>query len=128
MRKYKPVELDTELKGNGYINQINDNQKQLNEIDKEAKDKGELLGRYIDEPFADGKAIYQITKVGKKKVNIEVCTQLGDDWQIPYWGPEATIERSYAEGSVRRRDGMNALFADAVGKKAEPERPGDPKL
>lgn len=79
--------------------------------DKAAKEAGKLVGRYISEPYADGRAIYEIIRESKKTVRIRVVTGIGDDWQIPYWGAETSIARQYALENIQRRDGLAALFA-----------------
>jgi len=93
-----------------YSEVIKKNWEKLEECDRIAKEKGELKGRYIAEPYADGNAIYQIVKVNKKTVCIRVCTGLGDDWTIPYWGAEATIDKEYAIKKVAQRDALKELF------------------
>lgn len=87
------------------------NWRQFEAIDKLAKKRGELLYRYIAEPIADGRAIYQILRVNKKSVRVRVCEGIGDDWVLPYWGEEATIPLEYAEKSIRGRDALRAMFA-----------------
>ena len=72
--------------------------------DKEAREKGEILHRYITEPYADGKAIYQIIKVNKKTVRIKVCLGIGDEWVLPMFGEECLVDRNYIEESLKRRD------------------------
>jgi hypothetical protein len=86
------------------------NWKALEKTDLEAKKKGTLLGRYISESYADGSAIYRIVKVGKNTVTIQVVTGIGDDWEIPYWGKQATIKKSYAEQNIGYRDRMAEIF------------------
>lgn len=88
-----------------------DNFKRLEECDKKAKERGSLVGRFIQEQYADSYAYYQIIKENKKTVRIRVCTGIGDSWTIPYWGKEATIEKSYAIESIRRRDALNRIFS-----------------
>lgn len=78
--------------------------------DKVSKGLGILPGRFISEPRGDGYAYYLIVKENKKTVRIERVTGLGDDWSIPMWGDAASIPKGYAEESLRRRDGLNALF------------------
>lgn len=87
-----------------YLALIDKNFKAMQERDKEAKEKGTLIGRYISEPFADGSAYYEIIKVNKKTVKIRVIKEIGDDWVIPYWGEEASIDIEYAKNSVEGRD------------------------
>jgi len=110
---YKPGNY----KNLNFLETIKKNWAKLQECDKTAKEKGELVGRYIDEPFADGKAIYQIIKENKKTVRIRVCTGLGDDWVIPYWGEETTIDKEYAVKKVAQRDALVELFRKKEGKK-----------
>lgn len=94
-----------------FVKQWEENQRKLDEKDAKAKAEGKLVGRFIQEPFADGYAIYEITKENKKTVRIRVVDGIGDDWRIPYWGDEATIEKSYALKSLAWRDKMNKLFS-----------------
>ena len=64
------------------------NFKKLQKQDKMAKKVGKLVGRYIDEPWADGNAFYVIVKENKTSVRIRVVTGIGDDWiilQPPNW-------------------------------------------
>jgi len=111
MENYKPEKVDYSKD----VSKIWDrNHAQLNRIDKEAKDAGKLEGRYISEPYADGYAFYQITKAGLRKVKIVLCTGLGDDWAIPYWGAGTSIDREYAEVLLKNKDLMNS-FAEKHG-------------
>lgn len=93
------------------------NYKALEKQDAEARKAKTLVGRYISEPHADGHAVYVITKengLDGKTVCIHVVTGLGDDWQIPYWGTEATIARKYAMDSIRRREVMVDIFVSKM--------------
>lgn len=83
----------------------------LKKCDSEAAAKGQLIGRYITEPFADGQAVYQIIKENKLTVRIRVCTGLGDDWVIPYWGGETTIKKEYALQKIKQREAIARLFS-----------------
>jgi hypothetical protein len=95
---------------------MNENQAQLDAIDAEARNKGEILWRYIQEPIADGYAVYQIVRVNKDSVRISHCTGLGDDYFVPYWGEEDTIDKSYAAVRLQMRDNLQKLLDK---KKAE---------
>jgi hypothetical protein len=103
---YEPME-----KGGDFIKMMNDNFARLQECDNKAKERATLVGRFIQEPFADGYATYQIIKENKSTVRIRVCTGLGDDWVIPYWGEEATIEKSFALEHIQRRERMAEFIA-----------------
>lgn len=92
---------------------MDENMARLKRIDAEAKKKSSLLWRFIREPHADGAAFYQIIRVNKGgTVRIKVCTGIGDDWVIPYWGEEATIDAVYALNNIKFRD----LMAEKVKK------------
>lgn len=84
---------------------------QMQEDDRLAKEKGELLNRYIQHQYADGYAYYKIMKVNKRTVRIQVVTGIGDDWVVPAWGALATIKKEQAEQFLRQRDFMEELFA-----------------
>lgn len=83
----------------------------LRQADAEAKAKGALLNRYIDHPFADGRAFYRIVRVYKRTVRIQVVTGIGDDWVLPAWGERTSIPLAVAERMVYSRDRLDALFA-----------------
>lgn len=97
-RVLEPFNLDE------YLRIDQENLDLLEKIDKEAREKGEILHRYITEPYADGKAIYQIIKVNKKTVRIKVCLGIGDEWVLPMFGEECLVDRNYIEESLKRRD------------------------
>ncbi len=98
----KPIDLAFKV--------IDENYKQLERIDKIAKSKGELLGRYIDVPVADGKAIYQIMRVNKNTVRIKALGGFGDDYILDSWGCEATVDKEYIISLVKSRDKLNEIF------------------
>lgn len=109
--RYEPDSIDYGKGPDAAFATMEENWEQLKLIDKAQRDKGQLLGRYITHPIADGQAVYQITNVNGGQVTIQVCRGLGDDWVLPAWGEKATINRSTAEELVNRRDGLAALFA-----------------
>jgi hypothetical protein len=110
MRKYKPEKINWDNRDQDRLQVWKDNMEQLMEIDRESKEAGTLLYRYIQEPYADSYAYYQITKVGTRKVTIEVVTEIGDDWSIPYWGDKTSIDKQYAEDSIAWRDNLTRLM------------------
>jgi hypothetical protein len=115
-KRYEPVDLNA-MGPNGktyredFMACWKENDRRIRELDQQAKAAGELVGRYIDEPVADGKAIYQIVAETDTKVEIVVCTGIGDDWTVQYWGPYATIEKLYAQQKVNSRDKLAEIFA-----------------
>lgn len=95
---------------NKWLEEFRANEQKIADKDSKAKAEGKLVGRYINEPYADGKAVYVITKEFKTKVEIEVCTGIGDDWVIPYWGTKTKIDKSYALTNIQWRDNVEKLF------------------
>lgn len=95
-----------------YEGAIKANLKRIDLIEKAAIKTGGLLHRFISEPVADGKAIYQITRVGRNTVDIELCQvdPVYFDYIVPYWGYSKTIERAYAEKSIAQQDAFRKLF------------------
>ena len=80
------------------------NFEQLTKLADEAKARGDLVGRYITRPIADGCAYYQIIRKNKNSVRIRVCTGMGDDWVIPAWGYEVTISMEILYPFIKRMD------------------------
>lgn len=78
--------------------------------DKAAKAAGSLVGRYLTHPYADGQAVYQITKATTRTATIRVVTGLGDDWVLPAWGTQATLTRGQVERFIQQREGLAKLF------------------
>jgi hypothetical protein len=79
--------------------------------DKDAKKKKQLVGRYISQPFADGRAYYKIIKENKKTVRMEVVTDIGDDWVLPYWGETPTIDKQFAIDTIEGREALEKIFS-----------------
>lgn len=98
-----------------WLKEADDNFKALEEQDKKARRSGTLVGRYIQEQYADGYAFYVITKENKKSVRIHVVSGLGDDWVIPYWGEETSVDKQYALQSIQYRDNLKRIFANKKG-------------
>lgn len=63
--------------------------------DKEARANKTLIGRTVCESYADGAAVYVVTKENKTTLQITVCQGIGDDWVIPYWGEKTNVKKSY---------------------------------
>jgi hypothetical protein len=103
---YEPVSIKGDFR-----DYCENNSARLSAIDAEAKSKGQLVGRFITEPYADSCAVYQIVAESDTEVRIHSCKGLGDDWTIPYWGAKATIRKDYAQEKVELRDRRAAYFA-----------------
>lgn len=81
-------------------------------IDASAKDKGELVGRFIQEQIADGYAYYRIIKAGSRNVALEHMA-IGDAWQIPMVeSMDLVVPTKYARENIERRDSIAELFAN----------------
>jgi len=89
-------------------------EKQINEQDIRAREQGNLVGRIIRHPYADGYAVYEIIKENKKTVRVSVVTGIGDDWVLPAWGYETSIPKESALRFIRNSD----IFAEIFGAEA----------
>ena len=107
----KPVKFGGDWKQADKI--MRENWETIIKMDKAAKAQGVLVGRYIDHPFADGAAVYQVTKETKKTCTIEVVTGIGDDWVLPAWGEKITLPRSQVLSFIKSREGLAAIFGGA---------------
>jgi hypothetical protein len=94
-----------------YFKQFNKNFEALSKQDEEAAKQGKLVGRVIQEQIADGYAYYVIIRENKKTVRIRRATGLGDDWTIPYWGDEATIEKNYVLNQFQWKEDLAKIMA-----------------
>ena len=94
------------------FDQYDANWKKLKAADAAAKAAGTLVGRWIAHSYADGKAIYRITKVTARTASIEVVTGIGDDWVLPAWGKKTNIPLKTAKGFIEHQDAMEALVAN----------------
>ena len=90
---------------------MDENMKLMETRDAEAKARGEIVGRYINHPFADGYAYYEIVKENKQTVRIQVITDIGDDWVLPAWGKTTSIKKNDALHFLALRDAMAELFS-----------------
>lgn len=93
----------------------------LDAQDQAAKAAGTLVGRYIKHAYADGYAVYEITKVTKRTAHLQVVTGIGDDWVLPAWGESARVSLKIATEFVNHRDRMAALFSGKTVLKLTPE-------
>jgi hypothetical protein len=107
----KPTDHYTYETRKDYEKVRNENWKSLEDLDRQARENGQLVGRYIEHAFADGKAIYQIIKEHKNSVRIRCCTGLGDDWMLPAWGGESTISKDQALSFIDQREWLENMFS-----------------
>lgn len=114
---YKPVKVYSGTGVDELMNCIKANEEHMNAIEKEAIANGGLLHRFIYEPVADGKAIYQVIRVNKKTVNLRLCSLDGKyyDYVVPYWGDSPSVSRTYVENAISRQDAIREL----MGKKPQ---------
>lgn len=75
---------------------INDNYKLMNSIIKDCVEKNTIEGLILSFGVADGEAYYQIIKVNKTTVNVELCENLGDDYRLATIGVKGTIKKQIA--------------------------------
>lgn len=104
---YSPVKRCTEENYfDTYTEVTETNLKRIKEIEQKAIADGGLLHRFLYESVADGQAIYQIIKVGKRTVKVALCSIDGlyINYVVPQWGDLSTIKKDYAERSIRMQD------------------------
>ena len=109
MNKYKPEKLDFSLPLEELSAAMRRNREQLEKLDREAADRGEYVGRYVEVPHADSSAVYIITKENLKSVRVEVCTELGDDWVSPVIGEKGSLAKSYVDSQFGFRSYIHKL-------------------
>ena len=79
--------------------------------DKEAKEEGTLIGRYLKERAADGYAFYQI--VGEDSHGLQVeRLDIYDGWSVPmYEGMSNCFPKHYAEQNIAARESIEGMFS-----------------
>ena len=93
-----------------FLAQMEADEANRSEIDSEAKERGDLVGRYIQVPAADGYAIYIVTKVKGKIVHLD-HSNIGDAWtdgMIESMGREIPLK--FVKENIERRDKLAKLF------------------
>lgn len=84
----------------------------LEGIDKEQRDKGELLWRNFARNVADGYAYYQITKVTKEYAKVEVCRGVClDEWTDNMLGESCQLPLNIVKNMIAQKDAMARLFS-----------------
>jgi hypothetical protein len=84
---------------------------ELQKQDQEAKERWQLVGRYIEVGVADGSAYYEVIRENKKSVRIRLFKGIADDYMVGYWGYEATIDKQFAINNIHGRDSLRKLFS-----------------
>lgn len=79
-----------------------ENEERIRELDKQAKEQGSILYRFLYEPVADGIGVYQIIKVNKKSCRVRYCSTNGfNEYQVRQWGKTATVPMQYVLNVLR---------------------------
>jgi hypothetical protein len=108
---FEPTPVDWSKGVDRAILTLDENWERLREYDQKAKAEGRLVGRYIREHIADGFAVYEIIRENKTTVRIRRIEHIcGDEWSIPYWGEEATIDKVYALQRINGRDAWEDMI------------------
>jgi hypothetical protein len=92
------------------MEKIENNLNQINTIDEMAKQKGDILGRFVITPVGNGKAYYQIIGVSRYTVKIKLVDNIGDDYMIPSWGKETVIDKEFAISNIKHRNKQKRFF------------------
>jgi len=78
-------------------------------INDKAKSKGEIVGRIITHPYADGKAIYMVVNKNYLKAKIKVV-EIWDAWVLPAWGEERWLPLKEVIDMIRGADEFAAFL------------------
>jgi len=84
----------------------------MDELKVLAKAEKTLLGRTIQFPMADSYALYLITSVGTKTVQLKWLNWC-DAWVDDRCGYACRLDKKYAEQSVFGRDRLDEMFSKA---------------
>lgn len=88
------------------------NLEQLKRIDK-AQPEGEILYRYFDVPYADGKVTYQVTELKGDKCVVSACTGINlDEWFTKSYETDVSI----VKGLIQCRLYMEKLSEENLAK------------
>lgn len=84
---------------------------ELKRIDKESMEKGTLLYRYFSTPVADGRAFYQVTKMGKKTCTLTRCAGIcPDEYRDNILGDETEMSITKVKPFIEGQQAINRLF------------------
>lgn len=108
---YKPQPLDFSGDTDVYMKSMDENWDLIKKADLEAKKANRLEGRFIQEPIADGNAVYIVTRAGKRTCTVEVVTGIGDDWVIPSIGRVGSVRTDHVLQNIARRESIEDMFA-----------------
>jgi hypothetical protein len=89
----------------------------MDELEVLAKAEKTLLGRTIQFPMADSYALYLITGINTKTVQLKWLNWC-DAWVDDRCGYACRLDRKYAEQSVYGRDRLNEMFSKKKGVQA----------
>lgn len=82
--------------GKDYNKTINDNYRLLNRIIEDCVKRNSIEGMILSFDVADGNAYYQVIKVNKKTVEVELCENLGDDYRVFNLGEGGLLNKDIA--------------------------------
>ena len=100
--------------GESLVDQMDREYNDMIERDAEAKAEGTIIGRFPEEPAADGKAYYQVIAVDGKNNTLQLShLNIYDGWTIPmYEGMIDCFPATYALKNIEAREAMAALFKE----------------
>jgi len=80
--------------------------------DAEAKVEDTIIGRYLEEPAADGKAYYRVIAVDGKNNTLQLeHLDIYDGWSIPmYEGMIDCFPMTYALKNIEAREFLSGMF------------------
>ncbi|TDI96982.1 MAG: hypothetical protein E2O29_01740 [Deltaproteobacteria bacterium] len=74
------------------------------QADEDAKKNKTLVGRYVSDHVADGKAFYVVTKVTKQTCTLDHI-EIGDSWTLPFVEIlNRVVPKKWVKGNITQRD------------------------
>lgn len=107
--KVSAIEVNYEKGFDGLGEKMKKQEVLMDELVELAKAQKTLLGRTIKFPHADSHALYLITKVNKKTVQLDWLDWC-DAWVDDRCGKRCSLDIIYATRDVRGQDAMVELF------------------
>ena len=108
MKQHDYAYVDTE----SLVTKMERAYKEMVAADAEAKAEGTIIGRYLEEPAADGKAYYKVIAVDGKNNTLQLeHLDIYDGWSLPMY--ESMIDCfpiAYALQNIENREFLSGMF------------------
>lgn len=111
-KAFKPKSTNMSLDDiNSYLKVQTEDYDDMAAIDAKQRAKGEILGRFIYVPYADGKAVYQVTAhTPQTGTAVVTAIDIGDAWTTPAWGRRAKVDADTVAQMLDTKDRIAEIF------------------